>query len=74
MISHNYPCSAGRLYIGVSGRQADEVNWNCLPLYHMNIINTSLMPTMMLCSTLSVPRRFSLSGFWPDIERSGAAV
>ena len=53
------------------GRERQDVAHTCLPLFHLNAIITVLV-TLGLPSTVSVAPRFSVSGFWDDIERSGA--
>ena len=51
-----------------------EVNWTCLPLFHLNAIVVTLLYSVVGGTTAAITPRFSLSGFWADIEKSGAAV
>ena len=51
-----------------------EVNWTCLPLFHLNAIVVTLLYSVVSGTTAAITPRFSLSGFWADIEKSGASV
>ena len=72
MISHNYACNLARQGIETSGRRPEEVNWTALPLFHLNATATSVLGSVLLGGACAVSRRFSLSGFWSEIERTGA--
>jgi carnitine-CoA ligase len=74
MISHNFACNLGRQGLSSSARQQDEVHWSCLPLFHMNATATTVLSSAMLGGTAYFESRFSLSGFWPSIEKSGAKL
>ena len=74
MLSHNYMCNLARQALNGAGRQVDETAWTALPLFHLNATATSVVATMILGGQLAVAKRFSVSGFWPDIERSGARI
>jgi len=74
MLSHNYMCNLARQALNGAGRQIDETAWTALPLFHLNATSTSVVATMILGGQLAVAKRFSVSGFWPDIERSGARI
>ena len=43
-----------------------------MPLFHLNAAGTSVLATAVNQTTVSIAPRFSLSGFWPEIKRSGA--
>ena len=51
-----------------------EVNWTCLPVFHLNAIVVTLLYSVVSGTTAAITPRFSLSGFWADIEKSGASV
>ena len=51
-----------------------EVNWTCLPLFHMNAIVVTILYSVVSQTTAAITPRFSLSAFWADIEKSGASV
>src|SRR4029077_16196407 len=56
------------------GRTAADVVWTPLPLFHLNAISIAVVGTLSVGGTASIARRFSVSGFWPEIRRSGATV
>ncbi|MGH9185751.1 MAG: AMP-binding protein [Acidimicrobiales bacterium] len=74
MISHNYACNLARIGLQGNDRTKDEVLWTPLPLFHLNATATSVLTTAMLGGTVAIYPRFSVSGFWPDIQRSGARI
>jgi crotonobetaine/carnitine-CoA ligase len=74
ILSHNFLCHVAHEFNRFSGRRAGEVNWTCLPLFHLNAMAGTVLATMMLKSSASLVPRFSLSGFWPEIERTQASV
>ena len=45
-----------------------------MPLFHMNAIATGVVSTLLVGGTISIAPRFSVSGFWPAVEASGATV
>jgi crotonobetaine/carnitine-CoA ligase len=74
MVTHAYTINMARQYLEVTTRRADETAWTPLPLFHFNAWACTVVATAMLGSNACIAQRFSLSGFWPDIERSGARV
>lgn len=74
MISHNYACNLARQYIRSSALGVDDVLWTALPLFHMNATATTVLSTAMIGSRAVIYPRFSVSGFWSDIRRSGATM
>ncbi|MFD9669468.1 AMP-binding protein [Rhodococcus sp. NPDC059968] len=74
MITHAYTLNMARQYLEVTTRRADEVAWTPLPLFHFNAWTCTVVTTAMLGSSASIAHRFSVSGFWPDIERTGTRV
>jgi len=70
MISHNYVCNVAAKSAAM--RDPAHTTWTPLPLFHLNAAATSVLATAIGCGTLSIAPRFSLSGFWPEIRRSGA--
>lgn len=72
MISHNYVCNLANQSLLANDARSDDVFWTALPLFHMNATSTGVLKTAMIGARCAVYPRFSLSGFWPDIERSGA--
>lgn len=74
MLSHNYMCNLARLQLAAAPARPDDVVWTPLPLFHFNAIATGIISTMMVGASIAISPRFSVSGFWPEIERSGATV
>ena len=74
MISHNYACNLARLSIESNARTSEDVFWTPLPLFHFNAIATAVIAQMMVGGRAVIYPRFSLSNFWPEIERSGATI
>lgn len=74
MISHNYACNLAKRTLLTSPLVAGETIWTPLPLFHLNAIATTVVATMMVLARASIAPRFSVSQFWPEIDRSGACV
>jgi crotonobetaine/carnitine-CoA ligase len=75
MISHNYICNFARqLHAGLPIRGADDVLWTHSPLFHLNGIAGIVMVGIRYGVRLAISARFSLSGFWSEIERSKATM
>lgn len=72
-VSHAYVLRMARHTNEIAGRQADEVNWNPMPLFHLNAVS-SIVCSLLLGSTTVLERKFSVSQFWPEIERADARV
>jgi acyl-CoA synthetase (AMP-forming)/AMP-acid ligase II len=54
------------------GFTTDEVMYCVMPLFHSNCIITSFAPWLICGGTLALRRRFSASGFLPDVRKFGA--
>ncbi len=50
----------------------DDVLYSAMPLFHGNALSSSLFPWMASGATLVLRRRFSASGFLPDVREHGA--
>ncbi|MDH1254369.1 AMP-binding protein [Comamonas thiooxydans] len=74
MISGNQMCHVARLLLRAAPFGPDDVLWTPLPLFHMNAIATGVVSTLLVGGTISIAPRFSVSGFWPAVEASGATV
>lgn len=74
MLSHNYHEALAR-QIGHSwGRTADDVIWTPLPMFHYNALVTAVVGTLVYGGRGAVHGRFSVSNFWPEMNRTGATV
>lgn len=74
VISHGYVFSSANGFLLQTGRTRDELNWSPLPIYHFNLVSGTVLGTMVLRSSAAIAPRFSVSGFWPDVERTGAKI
>lgn len=74
MLSHNYHESLAR-QIGICWeRTAADVVWTPLPLFHFNAIVTAVLGPLVFGGRAAIYRRFSVSDFWPEMNRVGATV
>ena len=71
-------CSSARL-AGSGGTAAerfglcqDDVLYESMPLFHGNALMANWAPALALGATVALRRRFSASGFLPDVRRFGA--
>ncbi|MDX6008149.1 AMP-binding protein [Cupriavidus necator] len=53
--------------------ESRDILWTCLPLFHMSAISSVTQAALQMQVRLSICPQFSVSGFWEEIERSGAA-
>ncbi|HEY8217020.1 MAG TPA: AMP-binding protein [Acidimicrobiia bacterium] len=54
------------------GFTSDDVLYCVMPLFHSNCIITCFAPWLICGGTLALRRRFSASGFLPDVRKFGA--
>ncbi|MEY2404396.1 MAG: carnitine-CoA ligase [Acidimicrobiaceae bacterium] len=74
MLSHRYHEVLSR-QIGVCWRRtADDVVWTPLPLFHFNAIVTAVLGPLIYGGRSAIERKFSVSRFWPEMNRTGATV
>jgi crotonobetaine/carnitine-CoA ligase len=74
MLSHNYHIAL-TTQIGVCwDRTADDVVWTPLPLFHFNAITTAVLGPLVFGGRSAIYKRFSVSNFWPEMNRVGATV
>jgi len=74
MMSGNQMCHVARLLLRASPVGHDDIYWTPLPFFHLNAIATGAVSVLLVGATMSISKRFSVSGFWPAIEKSGATV
>ena len=71
-------CSQGKLASQGSslaaqrGLTKDDVLYCAMPLFHSNAVIAAWVPAVATGATLALRRRFSASGFLPDVRRFGA--
>jgi crotonobetaine/carnitine-CoA ligase len=74
MLSHNYHEALAR-QIGICwGRTAEDVVWTPLPLFHYNALVTAVLGCLVWGGRSAIYRRFSVSNFWSEMNRTGATV
>jgi crotonobetaine/carnitine-CoA ligase len=71
MISHNYACNLAQTVSDGTGRSASTVSWTALPLFHFNAV-CNVLCDLKHGGRMALYPRFSVSNFWPEIERTGA--
>jgi crotonobetaine/carnitine-CoA ligase len=72
MISHNYACNQARQVAWVNLRTPESITWTPLPVFHSNAVCATLLANLTLGARVALYPRFSVSNFWPEIERTGA--
>ncbi len=73
MVSHAYVASNARRR-NVSVRlEPGEITWSCLPLFHIAALATVLVANLLVGERVAIASRFSVTGFWDEVERSGAS-
>jgi crotonobetaine/carnitine-CoA ligase len=74
MLSHRYHEVLSR-QIGICWRRtADDVVWTPLPLFHFNAIVTAVLGPLVYGGRAAIEERFSVSRFWPEMNRTGATI
>ncbi len=73
-LSHNYHLTITRDGMTGWGRTAQDVVWSPLPVFHFNAITQLILGTLYAGGRAALSRRFSVSGFWPEINRTGATI
>ena len=74
MITGNQMCHFARMLTRSAPFGPDDIYWTPLPLFHMNALATGVVSVMLVGATISFAPKFSVSGFWPAIEKSRATV
>lgn len=74
MLPHNYH-EAIATQINISWqRTAEDVVWTPLPMFHFNAVSVALVGTLVAGGRAAIYRRFSVSNFWPEMNRTGATI
>jgi crotonobetaine/carnitine-CoA ligase len=74
MLTHNYHAALAEQIGYCWERTADDVIWTPLPLFHFNALVTAVVGTLIFGGRGAIYRRFSVSNFWPEMNRTGATV
>ncbi len=62
----------GNRLASVMGLGPDDVGYVCMPLFHSNAVMVGWAPALVRGASVGLARRFSASGFLPDVRRYGA--
>jgi crotonobetaine/carnitine-CoA ligase len=74
MLSHHYHSALTR-QVGICwSRTAADVVWTPLPMYHFNALVTAVLGPLVFGGRSAISRRFSVSNFWPEMNRVGATI
>lgn len=71
MVPHNYVCNLAEQVNRGTGRSPETVSWTALPMFHLNAV-CNVVCELMCGGRMALYPRFSVSNFWPEIERTGA--
>jgi crotonobetaine/carnitine-CoA ligase len=74
VLSHNYHYELAAQIGHCWGRTADDVCWTPLPLFHFNALTTAVLGALVFGGRSAIYRRFSVSNFWPEMNRVGATM
>ena len=74
MLSHNYHAALAQQIAICWQRTSDDVAWTPLPMYHFNALTTVVIGTLLSGGRGAIYRRFSVSQFWPEMNRVGATI
>ncbi|MEU9363935.1 long-chain-fatty-acid--CoA ligase [Streptomyces avermitilis] len=64
--------AAGRSLVGQFGVRPDDVHYICMPMFHGNAVIADWAPALAAGAGVALRRRFSASGFLPDVRAYGA--
>jgi crotonobetaine/carnitine-CoA ligase len=74
MISSNYMIHLAKQKLQFNPATRDDVVFTPLPLFHMNALVTGITSTILVGGKIAIAARFSVSRFWPEVERTGATI
>lgn len=74
MISYNFMCNLARLQLRAGPATEHDVTITPLPLFHMNALCVGIIASVLVGARVAILPRFSVSAFWPEVERSGATI
>ncbi len=64
--------AAGASLAGQFGVRREDVHYVCMPMFHGNAVIADWAPALVAGAGVALRRRFSASGFLPDVRRFGA--
>ncbi|MGN5477924.1 AMP-binding protein [Cupriavidus basilensis] len=72
MIANATAVRAAQKHVEMYGYTSEDVMYTCLPMFHGNALNCTVLPALMAGATVALSRRFSTSMFWREINECGA--
>jgi crotonobetaine/carnitine-CoA ligase len=72
MLSHNYAVALAKQLVEMGDLREDDVIWSPLPSFHFNLLANTIFSSMITGGRAAIYPKFSLSNFWPEIERTKA--
>jgi crotonobetaine/carnitine-CoA ligase len=74
MLPHHYIVALAEQIARAWQRRPDDVVLTPLPLFHFNAISVCVVGSLVTGGRASIARRFSVSKFWPEVQRTGATM
>ena len=74
MLSYNFMCNLARQQLRAGPASEKDVTITPLPLFHMNALAVGVLSNILMGASVVIVPRFSVSNFWPEVERSGATI
>ena len=74
MLSYNFMCNLARQQLRAGPASEADITLTPLPLFHMNALVVGVLSNIMVGARVAIVPRFSVSNFWPEVERSGATI
>lgn len=74
MLSYNFMCNLARLQLRAGPATEKDVTITPLPLFHLNALAVGIISNILVGARVAIVPRFSVSNFWPEVERSGATI
>ena len=74
MLPQNYIVSLADQVARAWQRRPDDIVLTPLPLFHFNAISIAVVGTLLTGGSAVIERKFSVSNFWPEINRTGATM
>lgn len=64
----------GMSHAEAHGYLESDVFYVCMPLFHVSALQGTVYNALTLGASIALQRRFSASGYWADVRKSGATV
>jgi carnitine-CoA ligase len=74
VLAHASYLNTGRYFVKHYGLGSGDVLHTCLPLFHCNAQQCTVLPALVAGASVALNGRFSLSRFWSWVDGSGATI